>query len=114
MSVSGKLFYNWSDKDFDESLKFINTEQLGDIPYDVTIIGAGVIGCALAYKLSMYKLRILLLDKNYDVGEATSKGNSAIVHTGFDASVGTLESELVTKASREWPQLAKKLKIPYE
>ncbi|MCH6574976.1 MAG: FAD-dependent oxidoreductase, partial [Bacteroidetes bacterium] len=114
MSVSGKLFYNWSDKDFDESLKFINTEQLGDIPYDVTIIGAGVIGCALAYKLSMYKLRILLLDKNYDVGEATSKGNSAIVHTGFDAAVGTLESELVTKASREWPQLAKKLKIPYE
>ncbi|MFB3056535.1 MAG: NAD(P)/FAD-dependent oxidoreductase [Ignavibacteriaceae bacterium] len=114
MSDSGKLFYHWMDKDFDESLKFIDTEQLGDIPYDVTIIGAGVVGCALAYKLSMYKLRVLLLDKNYDVGEATSKGNSAIVHTGFDASVGTLESELVTKASREWPQLAKKLKIPYE
>ncbi len=114
MSVSGKLFYNWSDKDFDESLKFNDAAQLGDIPYDVAIIGAGVVGCALAYKLSMYKLRVLLLDKNYDVGEATSKGNSAIVHTGFDAAVGTLESELVTKASREWPELAKKLKIPYD
>jgi len=114
MSVSGKLFYNWSDKDFDESLKFNDAAQLGDIQYDVAIIGAGVVGCALAYKLSMYKLRVLLLDKNYDVGEATSKGNSAIVHTGFDAAVGTLESELVTKASREWPELAKKLKIPYE
>jgi len=55
-----------------------------------------------------------LIDKNYDVGEGTSKGNSAIVHTGFDAAVDTLESELVTRASREWPQLAQKLKIPYE
>jgi len=114
MSVSGKLFYNWSDKDFDESLKFNDAAQLGDVPYDVAIIGAGVVGCALAYKLSMYKLRVLLLDKNYDVGEATSKGNSAIVHTGFDAAVGTLESDLVTKASRKWPELAKKLKIPYD
>ena len=114
MSISGKLFYNWSGDDIGESLKFINAQQLGDIPYDVTIIGAGVVGCALAYKLSMYKLRVLLLDKNYDVGEATSKGNSAIVHTGFDAAVGTLESELVAKSSREWPELAKKLKIPFE
>ena len=114
MSYTGKLFYNWPDKDFDESLKFVNTEQLGNNPYDVTIIGAGVIGCALAYKLSMYKLSVLLLDRNYDVGEATSKGNSAIIHTGFDAAVGTLESELVTKASKEWPELAKKLKIPFE
>ena len=114
MSISGKLFYNWSGDDIGKSLKFINAQQLGDTPYDVTIIGAGVVGCALAYKLSMYKLRVLLLDKNYDVGEATSKGNSAIVHTGFDAAVGTLESELVAKSSREWPDLAKKLKIPFE
>jgi glycerol-3-phosphate dehydrogenase len=57
---------------------------------------------------------VLLLDKNYDVGEATSKGNSAIVHTGFDAAPGTLESQLVTEASRRWPELAEKLKIPYE
>ncbi|HED06968.1 MAG TPA: FAD-binding oxidoreductase, partial [Ignavibacteria bacterium] len=49
MNVSGKMFYSWSDKDFDESLKFIDNEQLGDMPYDIAIIGAGVVGCALAY-----------------------------------------------------------------
>ena len=114
MSKSGKLLYNWSDDNLDESLKFNDVSQLGGTPYDVTIIGAGVVGSALAYKLSKYKLKILLLDKNYDVGEGTSKGSSAIVHTGFDAPVDTLESELVTKASREWPELAKKLKIPFE
>ncbi len=54
------------------------------------------------------------MDKNYDVGESTSKGSSAIVHTGFDAPVGTLESRLVRKASLQWPELAKNLKIPFE
>ena len=114
MNANGRLLYDWPDDDFDESLRFSNPAQLGEYPYDVVIVGAGVVGCALAYKLSQYKLRILLLDKNYDVGEATSKGNSAIVHTGFDAAVGTLESQLVTQASRQWPELADKLKIPYE
>ena len=114
MSKSGKLLYNWSDSNFEESLKFSDSAQLGDIPYDVAIVGAGIVGTALAYKLSKYKLKILLLDKNYDVGEGTSKGSSAIIHTGFDAPIDTLESELVTKASREWPELAKKLKIPHD
>ena len=82
-------------------------------PYDVAVIGAGVVGCALAYKLSQYKLRVILIDKNFDVGEGTSKANSAIIHTGFDAAPGTLESRLVTEASRQWPELARKLKIPF-
>ena len=42
-------------------------------PYDVAIVGAGVVGCALAFELSRYQLRVLLLDKNFDVGEGTSK-----------------------------------------
>jgi len=103
---------DWPDGNLDESVQF--SEQLDEDPYDTVIVGAGVVGCALAYKLSQYRLRVLLLDKNYDVGEATSKGNSAIVHTGFDAAPGTLESQLVTQASRQWPELAEKLKIPFE
>lgn len=90
------------------------TEPFRGDPYDVAIVGAGVVGCALAYQLSQFKLKVLLIDKNFDVGEATSKGNSAIVHTGFDAEPGTLESQLVTRASRLWPTLSRKLKIPYD
>ncbi|QDT75617.1 NAD(P)/FAD-dependent oxidoreductase [Lacipirellula limnantheis] len=82
-------------------------------PYDVAIIGAGVIGCALAYELSQYRLRVALIDRALDVGEGTSKGNSAIIHTGFDAEPGSLESQLVTAASRQWPELAARLKIPF-
>jgi glycerol-3-phosphate dehydrogenase len=89
------------------------TQADGD-PYDVAIIGAGVVGCALAFELSKYQLRVLLLDEHFDVGEGTSKGNSAIIHTGFDATPGTLESRLVTRASQLWPELAERLKIPFQ
>jgi glycerol-3-phosphate dehydrogenase len=114
MNMRGKVLYDCSDSVYDDSLQFHDKEQLGSEAYDIVIIGAGVVGCTLAYKLSQYQLRILLIDKNYDVGEGTSKGSSAIVHTGFDATVGTLESKLVTKASLEWPKLAENLKIPYD
>jgi glycerol-3-phosphate dehydrogenase len=110
--MSGKILYGALDDFYEESLKF--DEAKLKMPYDVAIIGAGLVGTALAYKLSQYDVSVVLVDKNYDVGEATSKGSSAIIHTGFDAPVGTLESELVTKAALEWPELAKKLKIPME
>ncbi len=73
-----------------------------------------MVGTALAYKLSQFKLKTVLIDKNFDVGEGTSKGSSALICTGFDAAVGSLESELIKKASLEWPGLAQKLKIPFE
>ena len=104
--------YDWPDGYSDESARL--PDQSDRDPYDVAIVGAGVVGCALAWRLSQYRLRVLLLDKNFDVGEATSKGNSAIIHTGFDATPGSLESQLVTQASRQWPEMAQKLKIPFE
>ncbi len=89
--------------------------KLTDCVYDVAIVGAGVVGCAIAYRLSMlHGLRTILFDENVDVGEGTSKANSAIIHTGFDAEPGSLESVLLHEASSEWPQLAQKLKIPYK
>ena len=113
-SRQGNILYDWTGEGCESSLKFLDASQLGRQPYDAAIVGAGVVGCALAYRLSQFKLRVLLVDKNFDVGEGSSKGNSAIVHTGFDATPGSLESKLVTQASRQWPILVEKLKIPYD
>lgn len=89
-------------------------QQLQPI-YDVAVIGAGVVGCAIAYRLSLlHGIKAILVDENIDVGEGTSKSNSAIIHTGFDAEPGSLESKLLQEASAEWPILAKQLKIPYK
>src|SRR5438552_9563078 len=64
---------------------------------DVIIAGAGVVGAAIARELSRFQLRCTLIDAARDVGAGTSKANTAILHTGFDAKPGTLESRLVRR-----------------
>jgi glycerol-3-phosphate dehydrogenase len=65
--------------------------------YDVVIIGAGVVGTAVARLLSHHHLKVALLDAAPDIGAGTSKANTAILHTGFDATPGSLESRLVAR-----------------
>jgi glycerol-3-phosphate dehydrogenase len=66
-------------------------------PYDVAVIGAGVAGTAIARQLSHYDLRIVIIEAGDDVGTGTSKANTAIRHTGFDAKPGTLEATLLRR-----------------
>ena len=72
--------------------------------YDVAIVGAGAVGAAIARELSRYELNIILLDANSDVGMGTSKASTAIWHTGYDATPGSLESVLL---KRSYPLLEK-------
>jgi glycerol-3-phosphate dehydrogenase len=81
-------------------------------PIDVLIIGAGVIGCALARELSRLNLHIAVLDQQHDVGDGVSKANSAILHTGFDAPAGSLEARLVCEGRRMWTDASPSLHVP--
>ena len=81
---------------------------------DVLIIGAGAVGTALARELSKYSLDIVVVDRLNDVGGDASKSNSAIVHTGFDAPPGSLESEMVVSSNPMWDKLCSDLDIPFE
>ena len=67
---------------------------------DVAVIGAGLVGSAIARELAGYELSVILLEARTDVGDGTSKANTAILHTGFDAKPGTLESRLVRAGYR--------------
>lgn len=66
-----------------------------NLPFDVVIIGAGVVGSAIARELAEYQLRCALVEAGPDVGVGISKANTAILHTGFDAKAGTIESRLL-------------------
>lgn len=81
---------------------------------DVVIIGAGAVGSALARELSKYKLDVTVVEKNEDIGGDSSKSNSAIIHTGYDAAPGTLESELVVAANPMYDKLTADLDIPFK
>lgn len=80
---------------------------------EVLIIGAGAVGTALARELSRYRVKVIVADRLNDVGGDASKSNSAIVHTGFDAPPGSLESALVTAANPMWDHLCAELDIPF-
>ncbi|PKM74398.1 MAG: FAD/NAD(P)-binding oxidoreductase [Firmicutes bacterium HGW-Firmicutes-16] len=81
---------------------------------DVVIIGAGVIGCAIARELSRYRLDVIVLEKEADVAEGTSKANSGIVHAGYDATPGSLKAKFNARGSAMFPNLVKELEVPYK
>ncbi|MEU8774296.1 FAD-dependent oxidoreductase [Streptomyces sp. NPDC048606] len=82
--------------------------------YDVTVVGAGVVGSAIARELARLPLRIALLDARDDVGDGTSKANTAILHTGFDAVPGSLEARLVREGHGMLSAYAAECGIPVE
>lgn len=82
--------------------------------YDVTIIGCGVIGASLAYTLSRYQLRVLVLEKENDVAMGTTKANSAVVHAGYDPAHGTLMAKLNVRGSAMMEELCHKLSVKYK
>ncbi|MFV8162086.1 NAD(P)/FAD-dependent oxidoreductase [Mycobacterium sp. 134] len=82
--------------------------------FDVVVIGAGIVGSAIARELSGYQLSVALLEARDDVGDGTSKANTAILHTGFDAKPGTLESTMVSRGYELLSDYAAHTGIPVE
>ena len=85
-----------------------------DRPADVAIIGAGVVGTAIARALACQDVSCVLIDAANDVGTGTSKANTAILHTGFDAVPGSLESRLLRRGSVLLAGYARRAGIPVE
>ena len=81
--------------------------------YDAIVIGAGVVGCAVAQQLSRYDGKLLVIDRMEDVADGASKANSGIVHAGFDAHPGTEKARLNVKGAKMYKKLANQLGVPY-
>ena len=79
---------------------------------DVAIIGGGVVGCAVSRRMALEGASVVLIEKAADILDGASKGNSAILHTGFDAPIGTLEWECVQKGYNEYLEIHKSLNLP--
>ncbi|WP_029108269.1 NAD(P)/FAD-dependent oxidoreductase [Mycobacterium sp. URHD0025] len=91
----------------------MNTPSAPDV-FDVVVIGAGIVGSAIARELSGHQLSVALLEARDDVGDGTSKANTAILHTGFDAKPGTLESTMVSRGYELLSDYAMRTGIPVE
>jgi glycerol-3-phosphate dehydrogenase len=80
--------------------------------YDVAIIGAGVVGCALFRRFCLGGARALLIEKGTDILSGASKGNSAMFHTGYDAPAGSLELACIRAGYEEYLAIRESLNLP--
>lgn len=83
-----------------------------DLEFDVAIIGGGVVGCATARSFALRGASVILIEKSTDILSGASKGNSALLHTGFDAPPGSLELQLVQRGYHEYLRIHKRLNLP--
>lgn len=81
--------------------------------YDVIIIGAGVIGCAVAREISRYKLKTLVIEKADDAAQGASKANSGIVHSGVDAKNGSNKAKFNVRGNSMFDELCRELDVHF-
>ena len=85
-----------------------------DGTYDVAIIGAGCIGAAVARELSKTTASVVVLEAADDVCQGATKGNSGIVHAGYDDKPGSTRARLCWKGNQMFPELDKDLHFGYQ
>ena len=81
--------------------------------FDIAVIGAGVVGCAVARELSRFAARVAVVEAGSDVAEGASKANSAIVHAGFDAKPGTNKARFNVLGNAMFEDLCRELRVPF-
>src|SRR6202042_636641 len=79
---------------------------------DVAIIGAGAVGCAMARRFTLEGASVVLLERAADLLSGASKGNSAILHTGFDAPPGSVELSCMQAGYAEYLSIREGFNLP--
>lgn len=79
-------------------------ERLG-----VAVIGAGLVGAAVAYDLAVAGVKTVVLE----VAAGASRSNSGVVHTGFESDSGAFETEMIRVQADRWRQVFDSLGAPY-
>lgn len=81
--------------------------------FDVAVVGAGLVGAAVAYDLAAGGVRTVVLEAEAELAAGASRSNSGVVHTGFDSEPGTLETEMIRRQSARWRGVFDSLEVPY-
>jgi len=81
--------------------------------YDVVVIGAGIVGMAVARELKRCGLTTVVIEKEEDVGRGASCRNSGVVHAGFNNRSGSLMAQYCVAGNRGYEAFAQMLDVPY-
>ena len=81
---------------------------------NVLIVGAGVIGLAIAAKLSQQFNDVLVIDKNASFGEETSSRNSEVIHAGIYYPKNSLKAKFCVQGKAMLYQYCQERHIPVD
>jgi len=82
--------------------------------FDITIIGAGVVGLAIAEELSGQYANVLLLEKNSSYGMETSSRHSGVIHAGIYYPAGFLKAGFCREGNRLLYEICEERNIPHK
>ena len=81
---------------------------------NTVVIGAGVVGLAIAKEISSKKNDVLILEKEGKIGQITSSRNSGVIHAGIYYQFQTLKSRFCVEGNHLIYEYAKKFNIPFQ
>jgi L-2-hydroxyglutarate oxidase LhgO len=78
-----------------------------------TIIGAGVVGLAVAAELSRTRKGIMILERHPSFGQETSSRNSEVIHAGIYYAKDSLKARLCVEGNRLLYRMCEEGRIPH-
>jgi L-2-hydroxyglutarate oxidase LhgO len=84
------------------------------VEVDIAVIGAGVVGLAIAAELAQKEKGIFVFEKNHTFGLETSSRNSEVIHAGIYYAEDTLKTRLCIEGNRQLYELCEKHGIAYK
>jgi L-2-hydroxyglutarate oxidase LhgO len=82
--------------------------------FNISIIGAGIVGLSIAERLSRNYKNIILFDKESTFGQHISSRNSEVIHSGFYYPYNSLKSKLCIDGNKEIYNFSDKYNINYK
>tara|TARA_B110000263_G_scaffold72818_1_gene63659 strand:- start:3327 stop:4406 length:1080 start_codon:yes stop_codon:yes gene_type:complete len=82
--------------------------------FNISIIGAGIVGLSIAERLSRNYKNIILFDKESTFGQHISSRNSEVIHSGFYYPYNSLKSKLCIDGNKEIYNFSDKYNIKYK
>ena len=87
-----------------------------DSRFDITIVGAGIVGLATAMALLKQRpdLRVVVLEKEDRVAAHQTGNNSGVIHAGLYYKPGSLKAKMVAEGARRMIEFCQEHDLPYE
>lgn len=80
---------------------------------DVVVVGAGLVGAAVAFDLLRAGHRVVVCESERELGAGASRSNSGVLHTGFDSPPGTFETAMILRQGGRWREVFGALGVPF-